>query len=226
MILPFAYLSIVPTGIVSGVDGDLIINSGQTVDVVEGSVKQYNSITINTGGTLRITGSTGAWTEIGCKNNCVINGTIIARAGYDGQSTHAGGTFSKTSAFGLGTISHSITQANGGNGGNGGNQTTFGGGYGGLSFYDASRTLSGSGGGGGSTNGQGQGVQGESGGGYSGFGQIYTPASGSGGLGNGLNNNRSSGGTGAWGGGQGAQDSQGSNTRYSGGGGSGYKGHH
>jgi len=225
-VIPFAFLSPFSSGVVSGADGDLVILNGQTVDVVEGSVKQYNSITINTGGTLRITGSTGAWTEIGCKGNAVINGTIIARAGYDGQVTHGGGTFSKTSAFNLGTLSYSITQANGGNGGSAANAGTFLGGAGGISFYDASRTLSGSGGGGGATNGLGQMVQGENGGGYLWDGQLYTPTSGSGGLGNGSTNDRTNGGFGAWGGGRGPKDGQDSNRYFSGGGGSGYKGHH
>ena len=81
----------------TGTDGALVINNGQIVDLIGGSVKQYSSITINAGGILRITGDTGGWTEIGCKGNCIINGSIICRAGYDGQQTHSSGTFTKES---------------------------------------------------------------------------------------------------------------------------------
>ena len=101
------------------IDGDLLILNGQTVSVAEGSVKQYRNIQINTGGVLQITGTTGAWTEIGCSGDCIVNGQIIARAGYDGEATHSGGSFSKTSAFGIGTLSYSVAQQNGGAGANG-----------------------------------------------------------------------------------------------------------
>lgn len=119
--IPFAFFSKVINKIVSGVDGDLVILTGQTLDIPEGSVKQYNSINIQTGGVLRITGNTGAWTEIGCRNDCIIDGEIIARTGYaSGTVTHSGGTFTATSSFGLGALSYTIVQANGGNGGAGG----------------------------------------------------------------------------------------------------------
>lgn len=127
MMIPFAFIrGKSGSGIVSGIDGDLVILSGQTIDIPEGSVKQYSSINIATGGTLRITGNTGLWTEIGVAGNFVNNGQVIARAGYDGQSTHNGGTFTKISAFGLGNLSYVISQAVGGAGGRGSNTVTQG----------------------------------------------------------------------------------------------------
>lgn len=119
MIYPFSYL--VPSSEafalssskVSGADGDLIILSGQTVDIPEGSVKQYNSVRIDAGGTLNITGNTGAITEIGCRGNFTLNGNIIARR-Y-GTS----GSWTKTGTFGQGSLSYSVTQAAGGTGGSG-----------------------------------------------------------------------------------------------------------
>lgn len=123
--IPFSFLrgaGGAPT-ISTGADGDLVVLNGQTFDIPEGAVRQYNSITVNAGGTIRITGSTGAWTEIACKTFCVINGTILSRSGYDGQATHTGGTFTKTSVFGLGPLSYSISQVAGGSGGVGGSTT-------------------------------------------------------------------------------------------------------
>jgi hypothetical protein len=104
------------SSIIDGSDGALVVNSGQTVDLPGGSVKKYSSINIASGGTLRITGNSGSWTEIGCSGNCVINGTIIAKAGYSNQSTHSTATFSKISNFGIGNISYSISQSEGADG--------------------------------------------------------------------------------------------------------------
>jgi hypothetical protein len=118
--IPFGFMSDSFKKIISGIDGDLVIISGQTVDIAEGSVKQYNSIRIDSGGVLRITGNLGLWTEIGCRNNCLINGSIISKAGYSGQSTHSGGIFTKQSEFNLGLLTYSIVQTNGANGAKGG----------------------------------------------------------------------------------------------------------
>lgn len=99
---------------VSGVDGDLVITNGQTVTVAAGSVKHYNSINIQTGGTLSIIG-TGGITEIGCRNSCNIMGSIIF------QEDWAAGNSSKTSVFSNLNMPFNLTQSNGGNGGQGGN---------------------------------------------------------------------------------------------------------
>jgi hypothetical protein len=213
---------------VTGVDGDLVVLNGQTVDIPEGSTKNYKSITINTGGTLRITGNTGAWTHIGCKNNCVINGTILARAGIDGQSTHSGGTFNSVSPWGpIGAVSYTIAQANGGAGGNGG--AGRGGANQGIGGAQASG-IGGGGGGGGNDlttiyggNGGSGGNSGSVGSGSFGGG----PAGSGGGVGNGANANDDIGGSGASGGGSGGNNSFGANDSSAGsGGGGGYKGHH
>lgn len=216
MQIPFAFIA--SSGIVTGADGDLVITSGQTVDLAEGSVKQYSSINIASGGTLRITGTTGAWTEIGCSGDCVINGQIIARAGYDGQVTHSGGTFTKTSAFGLGSLSYTITQANGGAGG-----------VGDFSISGGAQSLGRGGGGGG-----GNGGVGGTNGGAGGVGYSGAAGGAGGGLGNGSTGGNASvggasgvGGAGASGGGGGGRfDFKSATSVYGGGGGGGYKGHH
>lgn len=223
-VIPFAFIKKFEPSIVSGVDGGLIVLNGQTVDVVEGSVKQYSSIDIQTGGILRITGNTGAWTEIGCSGNCIINGQIIARAGYDGQATHGGGSFTKTSAFGMGALSYSVTQQNGGTGGNGSGVTATAG-RGGL---QANGIGGGGAGGGPGGNGGAGGENGQSSNSY--------PGGTGGGLGNGGNsindgsNAYPRGGNGASGGGGGLYAASTGKISiefaYGGGGAGAYKGHH
>jgi hypothetical protein len=112
-------------GIVTGINGALSIANGQTVNILEGGTYQYSSINIAAGGTLQIIGTAGGWTEIGCQGNCAINGTIIVRAGLEGESTSGVGTFTKTSAFEIGTLSYTLAQAAGGAGGAGGGGAGF-----------------------------------------------------------------------------------------------------
>jgi hypothetical protein len=200
------------SSIISGADGNLTIAAGATVDVAEGSVKQYNSINIAVGGTLRITGGAGAWTEIGCKGNCVIDGTILVQTGLNVPATHSGGTFTKTSAFGLGNLSYTIDQALGGSGSTGGDGGIIGGGR------PGGTQLNGNGGGGGGVgNGAGAGGNGESNGaaGSNGAGGVGNST-----LGNGTAASGAIGGAGGGGGGGGAQVSGGA------GGGGGYRGRH
>lgn len=59
-----------------GTDGDLIIPNGTTVTLNVGVVKDYNSIRIDAGGTLLISGNIWNLTSIGCVNDCIIRGTI------------------------------------------------------------------------------------------------------------------------------------------------------
>lgn len=240
---PFSFLKNAATaGIIDPVDGALVVLNGQTVDIPEGSVKQYSNIQIDSGGVLRITGNTGAWTEIGCAGDCIVNGQIIARAGYPGQATHSGGTFTKTSAFGLGSLSYSITQRAGGNGGNSSNNFTpgglqsdgrGGGGGGGKNEYNfiTGERYGGAGGAGGSNGSQGE--------------LSPIPVNNSGGIGGGLQHGQSNkststyqgvaawtvGGDGSGGGGGGSAvggEYKGSFivSLGNGGGGGGYKGHH
>jgi len=197
------------TSVVSGADGALVVAAGATVDIPEGSVKQYSSINIAATGTLRITGGTGAWTEIGCSGNCVIDGKILARTSYDaGQTTHSGGTFTKTSAFNLGELSYTIAQSAGGSGGKGNSQGAIGG---------VQKNGNGGGGGGAGTA-TGKGGDGESNGFANGsrLGGIANSTKGDGGTGL-LNGNGGAGG----GGGGGAGFGNGG-----GGGGGGYRGAH
>lgn len=232
---PFAFFSAKPDGgggIIDPVDGALVVTNGQTVNIAGGSVKQYSSIDIQSGGTVIITGTTGSWTEIGCAGDCTINGQIICRAGLVGQSTHSSGTFTKTSAFGLGPLSYSITQRAGGNGGlsfsntgggliNGGVQVD-GLGAGGAGSCTADPSKLGFGGAGG--NGGQNGSQGTSG---------VDSSTTSGGIGGQLTNGQSPAyndtTTGSMAGGNGAGGGGGGGTgfgRGNGGGGGGYKGHH
>jgi hypothetical protein len=200
------------SSIVTGADGALNILSGATVDVAEGSVKHYSSINIAAGGTLRITGGAGAWTEIGCSGNCVIDGTILVQTGNFPPATHSGGTFTKTSAFGLGDLSYTIQQALGGSGSAG------------VDGAAPGAQLNGNGGGGsgsGDSTLYGQGLAGGNGESSGGNGSGTTGGAGNSTLGNGANAVGSNGGTGGGGGG-----GAGINTLYGGGGGGGYRGKH
>ena len=127
-----------------GSDGSLTIINGQTIQLTAGSIKDYTNLTINTGGILEITGSTGAFTYIGCSGNLVMNGSIYAR-----ESTftgYIGGTAPDGRA-----LTYTIAQNAGGTGGNGGNR---GGGLGGAGGAQ-SGGHGGGGGGGGAYNGTG-----------------------------------------------------------------------
>lgn len=98
---------------ITGADGDLVINNGQTVSINAGDEKHYNSITINSGGVLQVNASASPQPAlIGCKFALVNNGVIRAILGQ-----HAGGSFNKT--FFSVNYSYSISQQAGGTGGTG-----------------------------------------------------------------------------------------------------------
>lgn len=178
----------------------LKVLSGQTVDLAGGGVYRYVDVEVESGGTLRITGEAGGWTEILCARDMILNGTILCRAGYDGGSTHGTGTFTKTSELGLGALSYSITQRSGNAGAKGADASGgLRGGYGGAQSNGSG------GGGGGGARPDPMGYDGENGG--SGNGTL---------RGNGANGGSEYGGNGASRGGNGT----------GGGGGGGYKGHH
>jgi hypothetical protein len=214
MIVPFSTIDIgkkKPTTVGTPVDGVLIVQPGQTIDILGGSVMRYRYINIKSGGTLRITGNTASWTEIAVTEDFICNGTLVCRAGYPGEATHATvGPISKTSVFGFGSLSYSIVQVSGGDGGRGGmtNKGAFGG---------SGSSGIGGGGGGGCTVGLGKGTGGSNG--AAGLaGSRYSGGAG-GGLGHGAN--------GSFAGGAGASGGGGGNDIDSvGGGGGGYKGHH
>jgi hypothetical protein len=130
--------------------GDLTITSGQTVNITNGSIVDYNNLTIQAGGTLNIVGAaSGNITVIGVKNNLVINGTIKANDGTFGTSTFSLVTPNNES------VSYTSTQRSAGAGapgtypaGNGGGAGTlgYGGGGGGGGDSDQSRGWGGHGG--------------------------------------------------------------------------------
>lgn len=248
MIIPFSLItksSKVSSVIGFPIDGDLIVLDGQTASIPAGSVKRYNDVIIRSGGVLRITGTAGAWTELGITGNLICDGTIVCRSGYDGEPTHTGGTFSKaSSAFGFGTLSYSIVQRNGGAGASGAAYTVGGAGLGGAQNL-------GRGGGGGGGGSAAPGYKGGNGGAAGSNGQstsmtidgktgpsvigIATGGTG-GGLVDGGNASTSVGGNGAGGGGGGGfyeyvQSNKGGGSSTvavtcGSGGGGGYRGHH
>jgi hypothetical protein len=191
-----------------GIQGDLVINNGETVNIPAGSIRDYNNVTINAGGTLAITGNSMAITQIGVRFNLVVNG-IIRNEGYYGLDS----SYSVVTPSGE-TIAYSITQSASGRGGNGNAPGAAAGGDG----------VGGYGGGGGGAGGPGRGGYGGTGGSNNSPG-YNSPAGGSRyglgnyTLGNGLDGQAVFGGHGGGSGGGGSN--------YGGaGGGGGYKGTH
>lgn len=115
---PFAFLTKASPDprIITGADGDLVVLNGQTVYITPGSVKQYNSVNVNAGGTLIIEGTNIAKTEIGCKNDFINNGNIYCRH-YLPQDSQA---ISVNTTLGNKLFSFTSVQRQGGGGGGGG----------------------------------------------------------------------------------------------------------
>jgi len=224
-----------------GGDGDLTILNGQTVQLNNGDIKDYNNVDIQTGGVLEIldASNNGDLTEIYVVGTFNMDGEIRSRATEKPTFNKSGNT-TNGKAYNL-----TITQANGGSGGNGGgfNSGRQGFGGGGTNGY-------GGGGGGGYATGMpstfGNGGS-NNGGGASGWdGNPYAGAGGSGGAGNSTQGTGSGGATGSnssstvvnganggsgggSGGGGGASYYDGSSTdraKAGGGGGGGNKGQH
>lgn len=186
-----------------------------TVDLAAGAVYKYNNITVNSGATLRINGNVGNWTEICVLNNIVNNGTILVRAGNDGQTTHSSGTFTKQSDLGIGELSYSITQKQGARGGDGNNSIN---GYG-----KGGEPVDGIGGGGGG----GAGGRGDASRNNASMAQSGRNGNlGNGGRGGTTWDNCGYGAAGAGGGGAGGRGVCWGGVSRAGGGGGGYKGHH
>ena len=100
------------TAFPAGLDGDLIILNGETVNITAGEIKDYSSVDIQAGGTLNISGG-GEITQIYCAGNCNIDGQIIGR--------RVSNTYSHSITTVTGEpLSYTVTQNNGGSGGNGG----------------------------------------------------------------------------------------------------------
>lgn len=70
-----------------GLDGPLVVRSGETYPVAAGSMHDWSSVTIEPGGTLLV-GEGTDWTIIGISGNLSLGGQIVARGG-----AHLGGTF-------------------------------------------------------------------------------------------------------------------------------------
>lgn len=111
-ILPFGFLSPSSVSLVDGSDGDLVVLNGQTVQITAGSIKSYNSIDVQAGGILEITGPE-AITQIGCKGNFIVNGT------FRGQTTENVAARAIGADNWLGNpYSYTPVQSSGGRGGN------------------------------------------------------------------------------------------------------------
>lgn len=95
-----------------GALGDLVINSGETVSLTAGQSYDYNSVTVNAGGTLNISGK--GILLLGSKGNVVINGSVTTN-----RWTDCGGTFSVNDSDGSTPVSKTYIQSAGGNGANG-----------------------------------------------------------------------------------------------------------
>jgi hypothetical protein len=127
-----------------GTLGDLVINSGQTVNLAAGQSYDYNSITINSGGVLNITGK--GIILLGSVNNFVINGSITSST-FDDCSAAFSLTDPDVNAVSPITVSYAYTPA--GSGGNGGNGPGGNAWSGGMSGGAGCCGLGGGGGGGG-----------------------------------------------------------------------------
>jgi len=147
-ILPFGFLSPSSVSLVDGSDGDLVVVNGQTFQITAGSIKSYNSIDVQAGGILEITGAE-AITQIGCKGNFIVNGTFRGKTTENvanrslvsdnwlglpfsySQSQSAGGQGG--TSYSWGQIGPAQSNGNGG-GGSGGycNVNTYKGGFGGT----------------------------------------------------------------------------------------------
>ena len=93
-----------------GIEGNLHITTGVTYDIVGGSIHDWNDLTIDTGGKLRITGNTTDFTKIGVKGVFTFQGTIECK-----DSTATGATSTVTPS-GI-AISNTIAQKLNGAGG-------------------------------------------------------------------------------------------------------------
>lgn len=128
-----------------GSDGDLIIANGEVVEIAPNSTKQYNNLTIELGGTLRIIEGQGIC-YIGVKNTFILDGIIDARSNI--ASNFA---FTRNTPINV-KFTCQIQQANGGSGGMGGSSWGGSSGYRG-GFGRAQQSGNGGGGGGGAIDG-------------------------------------------------------------------------
>lgn len=241
MKIPFAFMNkggVVPTW-PYGLQGDLVVNNGQTYTLYANTVYDFNSVTVNAGGTIYIStsGTNGNTVTIGCKNDFILNGNITKQ----GLTTGVGGTYSRPVTEIGETLSHSIAQKLGGGGGRGGyyaptaliryggaqSQGRGGGGGGTSSNLTDAFAYGGTGGAGGSNGGNSYntvplalgGIGGGTGNGSAGANFSLF-------VGNNTGTTTRTGGNGSGGGGAGATFFFKDTYRYAGGGGGGYRGTH
>lgn len=214
----------------TGLDGHLVVNSGQTYDIVAGQTYNFASITVNAGGTLRITGK--GLVNVGSVGDIVINGTVTSLRWNDCGATFPATIKYNDSGYG-GVFDLIYTQKLGGNGGRGGGVNNPGNGGTSSCGWGAG---GGGGGSGGGVGGSGQGNGGAPGnvslGGIAGLGGQGTTTNGGNGSSatGGISKLGGTGGSGQGGGG-GAGGNAGSSDGWTelgagGGGGGGAKGSH
>lgn len=206
--------------------GDLIVTSGQTVNLNGGVIYKYDNIDIQSGGTLNITGTSTVMTQLAAKISFNISGTINARSLLNNGYSRSGNFISGI------PYSYSVSQRAGGRGGQGHSEADGAkapGGGPGSSGYGGGGGGGASGGTGGTNNAPGSGTVVASGGAGNstlGAGQVGQTGFGSSGSGGGPG--------GGSGGGAGATSAGGSfkgspfppSYTGGGGGGGGYKGRH
>lgn len=162
-----------------GALGNVVVTTGNTLILTAGDTYDYNNLTVDSGGTIEITGSSPNPTIIGVKGTFTMNGT----ASFNNLD-NGGGTFSSTAPDGT-NMTYSVSPSVGGGGGAGGGVTTSpvvlggsggsgsgigGGGGGGGSAVWGSSSLAAAGGGAGGGNGGGGASGGSIGGGSGGIG--------------------------------------------------------
>lgn len=99
----------------AGVDGDLRIAAGETVQLPSGAVLDYRSLTVEAGGVLELLPGAD-WTLIGCRGELRLDGRLVAR-----QGTSCGGVSeARAPDAGGEALRFVLTQALGGHGGAGG----------------------------------------------------------------------------------------------------------
>lgn len=110
----------------TGADGPLLVSAGMTVTIPAGAVRDYSSVTVETGGTLRI-GSGSAWTFLGVSGDLTLNGDLVAQGNGDyltAPLTVMALAPDETGAPLGERLSYTLTQAQGGRGGDCGGGAT------------------------------------------------------------------------------------------------------
>ena len=100
-----------------GVLGNLTVSAGTTTELPGGVVYDWDNLTVEATGTLRFTGNSVDFTQIGAATNITIAGTIECK---ESSAVGVGATVTPDNT----SVTQTITQKNGGAGGNGGGAVT------------------------------------------------------------------------------------------------------